>query len=108
MGTQELGRAVATGDATARLLVGGEYVAPHAIEALLLGVEGESRKRRLRGRGAGDNDAEMSDAALAALLARHRRSETDRAYAAAYAEHPIDEADEWGDLAAFRKAASST
>ena len=61
-----------------------------------------------RSLGAGDNDAEMIDAALAALLARHRRIETDRAYAAAYAEHPIDEADEWGDLAAFRKAASST
>lgn len=61
-----------------------------------------------RGLGAGENDAEMMDAALAALLARHRRVETDRAYAEAYAEHPIDGADEWGDLASFRDAAASS
>lgn len=61
-----------------------------------------------RGLGAGENDAEMMDAALASLLARHRRIETDRAYAEAYAEHPVDGPDEWGDLATFRDAAASS
>jgi hypothetical protein len=42
---------------------------------------------------------------LAALLARDRAAEIDAAYAAAYAEHPLDEPDEWGDLASFRQAA---
>ncbi|GJM36884.1 MAG: hypothetical protein DHS20C19_02510 [Acidimicrobiales bacterium] len=58
--------------------------------------------------GAGVNDAELIDAALAALLARHRRAETDERYQQAYAEHPPDEPDEWGDLASFRDAASTT
>ncbi len=59
--------------------------------------------------GAGSNDAELIDAALAALLDRYRRVEVDAAYEAAYAAHPIDEPDEWGsDLASFREAASST
>lgn len=30
--------------------------------------------------------------------------EIDAAYLAVYDEHPIDEADEWGDLASFRGA----
>lgn len=46
------------------------------------------------------------DAALRALLARHRAAEVDAAYAA-YDEHPIDEPDEWGDLASFHDAAAS-
>ncbi len=58
--------------------------------------------------GAGSNDAELVDAALTALLARYRSAEVDRAYAAAYDAHPLDEADEWGDLASFRDAASAT
>lgn len=41
------------------------------------------------------------DEALAALLARDRAAEID----AAYSEHPLDEADGWGDLASFRRAA---
>lgn len=49
-------------------------------------------------------DAELIDEALAALLARDRAAEIDAAYAAAYAEHPLDEPDEWGDLASFREA----
>lgn len=61
-----------------------------------------------RGTGAGANDAELIDAALAALLSQFRRAEVDERYAAAYAEHPIDEPDEWGDLASFRDAASSS
>lgn len=53
----------------------------------------------------GASDAELVDEALAALLARDRATEIDAAYAVAYAEHPIDETDEWGDLASFREAA---
>jgi hypothetical protein len=56
----------------------------------------------------GSSDAELIDEALAALLARYRKAAIDDAYAAAYAAHPLDEADEWGDLASFRAAASST
>lgn len=33
--------------------------------------------------------------------------DVDRAYSA-YDEHPIDEADAWGDLATFREAAASS
>ena len=55
---------------------------------------------------AGSNDATLLDEALAALLARHRRAEIDSSYSA-YDDQPIDAADEWGDLAAFREAAGS-
>ncbi len=60
--------------------------------------------RRLR---SGLNDATLIDEALNALLAQHRAIEIDAAYEA-YDEHPIDEADEWGDLASFREAAVSS
>jgi len=53
------------------------------------------------------SDAALLDRALAALLAQHRSAEVDRAYAA-YDEHPLDEPDEWGDLASFRAAAASS
>ena len=53
------------------------------------------------------NDAALLDEALAALLARHRTSEIDAAYAA-YDEHPLEEPDEWGDVASFREAAASS
>ena len=53
------------------------------------------------------NDAALLDEALAALLARQRAGEIDGAYAA-YDEHPLDEADEWGDLASFREGAASS
>ncbi len=52
-------------------------------------------------------DAALLDLALDALLAQHRRSEIDRAYAA-YDQHPLGEADEWGDLASFRAAAATS
>lgn len=52
-------------------------------------------------------DAALLDEALRALVARHRAAEIDAAYAA-YDEHPIDEPDEWGDLASFRAAAAKT
>lgn len=58
------------------------------------------RARRVR---TGVTDAVLIDEALTALLARHRRAEVDASYAA-YDQHPIDEPDEWGDLASFRRA----
>jgi hypothetical protein len=58
-----------------------------------------------RGIRLGTTDAAMIDEALQALLARHRSAEVDASYAA-YDEHPLDEPDEWGDLASFREAAA--
>jgi hypothetical protein len=55
----------------------------------------------------GLNDATLLDEALTALIARHRAASYDDAYAA-YDEHPMDEPDEWGDLASFRAAAGAT
>jgi hypothetical protein len=52
-------------------------------------------------------DSALIDEALAALLARHREVEIDAAYAA-YDERPIDEVDEWGNLASFRAAAGAS
>ncbi len=56
---------------------------------------------------AATSDAALLDQALAALLAQHRRAEVDVAYAA-YDEMPLDEPDEWGDLASFRTAAGAS
>ncbi|MCZ7527768.1 MAG: DUF2191 domain-containing protein [Acidimicrobiia bacterium] len=69
-------------------------------------VDGEllAAARRLREWG---NDASLLDAALGALVAAHRAAEVDDAYRA-YDRHPLDEPDEWGDLASFRAAASSS
>lgn len=55
----------------------------------------------------GAKDASLLDAALHALLAKHRAAEIDESYAA-YDEHPLSEPDEWGDLASFRQAAASS
>lgn len=63
-----------------------------------------SQARRLS---AGSTDAALLDEALRALVVRHRAAEIDDAYTA-YDEHPLDEADEWGDLASFRQAAAAT
>jgi len=52
-------------------------------------------------------DAALIDEALGALLARYRAAEVDASYAA-YDEHPLDETDEWGDLASFREAAAAS
>jgi hypothetical protein len=57
--------------------------------------------RRVR---AGLADSRLIDEALAALLAQRRAAEVDAAYAA-YDARPLDEPDEWGDLASFREAA---
>lgn len=62
---------------------------------------------RARGTGAGSTDAALVDAALEALLARHRAAEIDASYAA-YDDHPLDEPDEWGDLETWRRAAASS
>ena len=56
---------------------------------------------------AGSTDAALLDEALRALLACHRATEIDLAYGA-YDDHPLDEPDEWGDLAAFREAAATS
>jgi post-segregation antitoxin (ccd killing protein) len=55
----------------------------------------------------GVSDAVLIDEALAALLARHRAAQIDAGYAA-YDDHPLDEPDEWGDLASFRQAAAAS
>lgn len=60
--------------------------------------------RRLHGDA---TDATVLDEALRALLARHRSAEIDAAYAA-YDDQPLDQPDEWGDLASFRDAAAAT
>jgi len=60
--------------------------------------------RRVR---SGATDAALIDEALEALLARHRAAEIDASYAG-YEEHPLDEPDEWGNLAEFRQAAAAT
>ncbi|MPV50412.1 DUF2191 domain-containing protein [Pseudactinotalea sp. HY160] len=60
--------------------------------------------RRVR---SGTTDAALVDEALGALLARYRAAEIDAGYAA-YDEHPLDEPDEWGDLASFRRAAAAS
>ncbi len=52
-------------------------------------------------------DAALLDEALRALLARHRAGEVDARYVA-YDEHPLGEADEWGDLQSFRAAAAAS
>lgn len=60
--------------------------------------------RNLRG---GVADSALIDEALRALLAQHRSAEIDASYAA-YDEHPLDEPDEWGDLASFHDALSAS
>jgi hypothetical protein len=60
-----------------------------------------------RGIRSGVTDAVLIDEALAALLSQHRAAEVDASYAA-YDEHPLDEPDEWGDLASFRRAAAAS
>jgi hypothetical protein len=69
-------------------------------------VDGEllRRARRLRRR---VPDSALLDEALLALLAGLRAAETNAAYAA-YDQHPVDEPDEWGDLASFREAAAKS
>jgi hypothetical protein len=60
--------------------------------------------RRVR---SGLADSALIDEALSALLSRHRQVEIDAAYAV-YDDHPLDEVDEWGNLASFRAAAGAS
>lgn len=60
-----------------------------------------------RGLRPGATDAALIDEALEALLVRHRSAEVDASYAA-YDEQPINEPDDWGDLASFRQAAAAS
>jgi len=60
--------------------------------------------RRLR---APLTDSALIDEALGALVGQHRAVEIDATYAA-YDAHPLDEPDEWGDLASFREAAATS
>ena len=69
------------------------------VDAELLG-----NARHLR---SGITDAALIDEALAALLAGHRSAEVDAGFAA-YDEHPVEEPDEWGDLASWRRAAGAS
>ena len=55
----------------------------------------------------GKPDSALVDEALRALLARHRAAEMDAAYAA-YDAHPLDEPDQWGDLASFRRTVAAS
>ena len=55
----------------------------------------------------GKPDSVVLDAAFGALLGRHRAAEVDASYDA-YDEHPLDEPDEWGDLASFRRGAGES
>lgn len=55
----------------------------------------------------GITDAALIDEALQALVTRHRSAEVDASYQV-YEQHPIDEPDEWGDLASFRRAAAAS
>jgi hypothetical protein len=70
-------------------------------------VDAELLARARRSR-SGVLDSVLIDEALAALMARQRAAEVDAAYAAAYDAHPLDEDDEWGDLASFRAAAGAS
>ncbi len=60
--------------------------------------------RRLR---PDSSDAALLDEALETLIARHRAAELDASYRV-YDDHPLDEPDEWGDLASFREAAGTS
>jgi len=67
----------------------------------------ESLLAQARSAAGGSTDAALLDEALRALLGRHRAGEIDRSYKA-YDDHPIDEVDEWGDLASFGEAAAAS
>ena len=62
------------------------------------------RARNVR---SGTTDAAPVDEVLAALLGRYRAAEVDASYAA-YDDHPLDEPDEAGDLASFRRSAAAS
>ena len=69
-------------------------------------VDGDllAEARRLRSQ---SNDATLLDEALRSLVARNRSKEIDASYGA-YDEFPVDNPDDWGNLAEFRSAAASS
>lgn len=69
-------------------------------------VDGDLLRQAQQLRG-GIDDAQLLDEALAAFVARHRATQIDVSYAG-YEAQPIDEPDEWGDLASFREAAAAS
>ena len=54
-----------------------------------------------------NTDSALIDAALGALFFRPRSAQVDGEYKA-YDEHPLEEPDEWGDLASFFEAAAKS
>lgn len=54
----------------------------------------------------GSSDASLLEQAFTEFLAARRRAEIDAAYLRAYAAHPLNEPDEWGDLQSFGAAAA--
>jgi hypothetical protein len=64
----------------------------------------EGLLEQVRNLRAGATDAALLDEAFEALISRYRAAEIDASYSA-YDDHPLDEPDEWGDLAAFLDAA---
>lgn len=92
------------------MLVGGVGETWHscgmARERVSTTVDGELLAEA-RARRSGLTDSALFDAALAALVRASRTAEIDAAYAA-YDDHPVDEADEWGDLGSFRSAAAAS
>lgn len=60
--------------------------------------------RRVSG---GQPDAVLVDEALRSFLLRHRAAELNAEYDA-YDVHPLDEPDDWGDLASFRGTAAAS
>jgi hypothetical protein len=82
------------------------YVSGMARTRISTTVDAELLARARRSR-SGVADSALIDEALAALLARQRAADLDAAYAA-YDAHPLDEGDEWGDLASFRAAAGGS
>ena len=73
-----------------------------SVQPLTNGCSPLSRSSR-----SGLTDAALIDEALKALLDRDRAAEIDASYTA-YDQHPIDEPDEWGDLATWSRAAADS
>lgn len=51
----------------------------------------------------GWTDSALVEAALKVLVKPHREAEIDAKIERGYREHPLDEPDEWGDLASWRE-----
>lgn len=63
---------------------------------------------KVRALAPGSSDASLLEQAFRALLAARRRVDIDAAYLRAYAAHPLNEPDEWGDLESFSAAAAAS